>query len=165
MPGKLSDNTPPRGLMRALLRTPIWLYRFGLGGLLGDRFLLLTHIGRKSGQPRQSVLEVVGYDEQIGSFVVASGWGEKADWLRNVQNNPHVLVQSGARRFEATAERLLPEQAAGVVRNYAKRYPAAFRALAGRMTGQPLTGGDADYHALAQAIPFVILRPSAPNTP
>ena len=47
---------PPRTrLRRALFRAPIWLYRLGLGGLLGGRFLLLTHTGRTSGRPRQVV--------------------------------------------------------------------------------------------------------------
>lgn len=47
---------PPRTRMqRALFRAPILLDRLGLGGLLGHRFLLLTHTGR----PRQVVLEVV----------------------------------------------------------------------------------------------------------
>jgi deazaflavin-dependent oxidoreductase (nitroreductase family) len=145
--------------MRWLLRAPVWLYRLGLGGLLGDRFLLLTHIGRKSGQLRQSVLEVVEHDEATGAYVIASGWGEKSDWLRNIQKNPNVLVQTRGHRFEATAERLAQEQATSVARDYARRHPSAFRALAGRMSGQPATGTDADYHALAQAVPFVILRP------
>ena len=159
MSTKLSDTRPPHGLMRWLLRAPVWLYRLGLGGLLGDRFLLLTHIGRKSGQLRQSVLEVVEHDEATGAYVIASGWGEKSDWLRNIQKNPNVLVQSRRQRFEATAERLSQEQATSVARDYARRHPSAFRALAGRMSGQPVTGTDADYHALAQAVPFVILRP------
>ena len=159
MSTKLSDTRPPHGLMRWLLRAPVWLYRLGLGGLLGDRFLLLTHIGRKSGQLRQSVLEVVEHDEATGAYVIASGWGEKSDWLRNIQKNPNVLVQSRGQRFEATAERLSQEQAASVARDYARRHPSAFRALAGRMSGQPVTGTDADYRALAQAVPFVILRP------
>lgn len=38
----------PRGLLCWFFRMPIWLYRFGLGRLLGDRFLVLTHIWRKS---------------------------------------------------------------------------------------------------------------------
>ena len=81
MSTKLRDTRPPHGLMRWLLRAPVWLYRLGLGGLLGDRFLLLTHIGRKSGQLRQNVLEVVEHDEATGAYVIASGWGDKADWL------------------------------------------------------------------------------------
>jgi F420H(2)-dependent quinone reductase len=85
MSTKLSDTKPPRGVLRWLLRLPIWLYRLRMGRLLGNRFLMLTHIGRKSGQPRQSVLEVVGHDEATGIYIIASGWGEQADWLRNIQ--------------------------------------------------------------------------------
>ncbi len=69
MSTKLSDTRPPHGLMRWLLRAPVWLYRLRLGGLLGDRFLMLTHIGRNSGQPHQSVLEVVGHDEATDAYV------------------------------------------------------------------------------------------------
>lgn len=159
MPTKLSETSPPRGLLRWLLRTPIWLYRWRLDWLLGHRLLLLTHIGRKSGQPRQTVLEVVQHDKMTNTFVVSSGWGEKADWLRNIQKNPDVQVQSGGQRFSATAERLAPEQATSAVRDYANRNPIAFRKLAVRMIGQPLTGTDADCRTLAQVTPFVILRP------
>ena len=159
MSTRLSNTKPPRGLMRSLLRLPIWLYRVRLGWLLGSRFLMLTHIGRTSGRVRQSVLEVVGYDQARDSYIIASGWGEKADWLRNIQKNPNVLVDVGGRRFEATAERLAPEAALYVARDYARQHPVAFRALAGRLTGQTLTGTDADYRALAQAVPFVALWP------
>jgi deazaflavin-dependent oxidoreductase (nitroreductase family) len=159
MPEKLSDTKPPRGLLRWLLRLPIWLYRLRLGWLLGDRFLMLTHIGRTSGQPRQSVLEVVGHDAAAGTYVIASGWGEKADWLRNIQKHPRVLVDAGRRRFEATAERLDEEAATRAAGDYARRHPSAFRGLASRMIGQSLTGTDADYRALAQAVPFVTLTP------
>ena len=68
---KLSRPARTR-LGRALVRAPIWLYRLGLGGLLGRRFLLLTYTGRKSGRPRQVVLEVVGRHEPSGGFLIAS---------------------------------------------------------------------------------------------
>lgn len=159
MARKLSDARPPRGLLRWLLRMPIWLYRLRLGWLLGDRFLMLTHIGRKSGQPRRSVLEVVGHDRAAGTYIIASGWGEKADWLRNIEHNPHVLVDVGGRRFEASAERLPENAATREAGEYARQHPAAFRALASRMSDQPPTGTDADYRALVRAVPFVMLRP------
>lgn len=159
MSTKLSDTRTPHGLLRWLLRAPIWLYRLRMGGMVGDRMLMLTHIGRTSGQPRRTILEVVDHDEATDAYVIASGWGEKADWLRNIQKNPHVLVDVRGRRFEATAKRLSQEQAEIVMRAYARRHPAGFRVLAGRMIGQPLTGTDADYRAFAQAAPFVLLRP------
>jgi deazaflavin-dependent oxidoreductase (nitroreductase family) len=161
MATKLSDTKPPTGLLRWLLRLPIWLYRIRMGWLLGDRFLMLTHIGRASGQPRQSVLEVIGHDAATKTYIIASGWGERADWLRNIQKNPRVLVNVGRARFEALAERMDQDAATGAARDYALHHPAAFRALASRMSGQALTGTDADYRALARAVPFVTLTPSA----
>lgn len=44
---------------RRLVRSPIWLYRHGLGWLLGPRVLMLEHVGRKTGEPRYVCLEVV----------------------------------------------------------------------------------------------------------
>jgi hypothetical protein len=75
MPARLSETHPPRGLLRLALRLPIWLYRWRLGWLLGDRFLLLTHTGRKSGLPRQVVLEVVHHDEATGDLCCRLGLG------------------------------------------------------------------------------------------
>ncbi len=39
------------------MRAPIGPYRIGLGGLLGRRFLLLEHVGRRSGLPRHTVID------------------------------------------------------------------------------------------------------------
>jgi hypothetical protein len=63
----------PYRLGRLAFQLPIWLYRLRLGWLLGDRFLLLPHIGRKSGQVRQTVLEVVRHDHST-NYVITSGW-------------------------------------------------------------------------------------------
>jgi len=132
-----------------------------MGWLLGDRFLMLTHIGRKSGRRRQSVLEVIGHDKASGTYIIASGWGQQAGWLRNIQKNPNVVVDARGRRFEATAERIAQEHATNVARDYARRHASAFRALAGRMIGRPLTGTEEDYRELARAVPMVALRPRA----
>ena len=47
--------------VRWLVRAPIWLYRAGLGFVFGSRFLLLQHRGRRTGQVRQVMLEVVDH--------------------------------------------------------------------------------------------------------
>ena len=41
------------------LRLPSYIYHLRLGGLLGHRFLLLTHRGRRSGLARRTPLEVL----------------------------------------------------------------------------------------------------------
>jgi len=53
---------PPSGVLRALLHLPVHLYHARLGVLLGHRFLLLVHTGRKTGAARETVLEVLHYD-------------------------------------------------------------------------------------------------------
>lgn len=59
---------------------PIWLYRARLGFVLGSRTLMLEHVGRKSGAKRYVVLEVVGHPAP-DTYVVASGFGEHAQWF------------------------------------------------------------------------------------
>jgi deazaflavin-dependent oxidoreductase (nitroreductase family) len=120
---------------------------------------MLTHIGRTSGLPRRTVLEVVGHDKASDTYIIASGWGEQADWFRNIQKTPNVLVDAGSRRFEAIAARLPAEQAEREVRDYARRHPFAFHKLAGVMIGRHWTNTDADFQEMVRSVPFVALRP------
>jgi hypothetical protein len=53
----------PAETLKLALGLPIHLYRYNLGRLLGYRFLLLTHRGRKTGILHQTVLEVILYDQ------------------------------------------------------------------------------------------------------
>jgi len=95
MPKSLFDLDPSRGLLRVGLHLPIVFYRLHMGRLLGNRFLMLTHIGRITGTPHKTVLEVVDYDNQTGVYIIASGWREKSDWYRNLQKTPQVTVYVG----------------------------------------------------------------------
>jgi deazaflavin-dependent oxidoreductase (nitroreductase family) len=155
---KIKDAQPPRGLARLVWRAPIWIYRLGLGGLLGERFVLLNHVGRKSGQPRQAVLEVVSHDPETGAYVVAAGFGEKSDWYQNAMVHPQVSIQVGRKRMDARAERLPLAQATQVMLDYNRRHPAALRTLAG-ILGYRTDGSEADVRYLAGIIPIVKLTP------
>lgn len=158
MPEKISDTKPPRGLARLAFRLPIWLYRLKLGRLLGNRFLLLHHIGRKSGLPRQTVLEVVRYDKASGTYVVAAGFGARSDWYQNIMANPHVKVDSGGRHMHAIAERLPPEAAEEELVDYYRRNPGLMKELA-RIMGYRLDGTEDDVRALGRILPMVALKP------
>lgn len=151
-------RTPPRGLLRLFLRAPILLYRCGLGWLLGRRFLMLTHIGRKSGLERRTVLEVVRRNDARGVFVVCSGWGETAQWFRNVIAHPDIWVTSGTRTLPRRARLLPPGDAEAELRDYAARYPRAFRIIARRLLGRTVSG-DADFAAMARELPILELGP------
>ncbi len=128
----------PRGLLRFGLRLPIWLYRWHLGWLLGERFLLLTHTGRRSGITRQTVIEVVHHDDVLDIYHVISGFGHKADWLLNIQKNPSIRVTVGSRSFEAEAVIVPGQEAANILLDYATIHPLAFRELSKILLGKTI---------------------------
>lgn len=142
-----------------LLRAPIALYRCRLGWLLGHRFLLLTHIGRKTGVRRRTVLEVMRCDERTGACFVGSGWGERADWYKNIQKNPNVEITVAARKSEARARWLSPAESEREFRRYADRHPKAMKQLARVMTGRSYSGSDEDFRLLSQSVPVFELLP------
>jgi deazaflavin-dependent oxidoreductase (nitroreductase family) len=147
----------PHGLGRLAFRLPILLYKIHLGWLLGNRFMLLTHVGRKSGLPRQTVIEVVHFDRQKRIFYAASGWGEKSDWYRNVMKNPHVSIQSGRVNQQAVAERLSGDEAGEELVGYAHAHPMAWRELASLM-GYHLDGSESQIRTVGQTLPVFAFR-------
>jgi len=149
---------PPRGCSRILWRLPIGLYRLGLGGLLGDRLLYLEHTGRKSGQVRRAVIEVVRHDPDSGAYIVASGFGEKSDWYQNLMHTPDAVIQVGRKRLAVTATRLDAESAEEEILDYARRHPTAIRSLSGFM-GYPLEETEAGYRRLGSMLPMVQFLP------
>lgn len=155
---KVKDVRPPRGLARLGFRLPIGLYRLGLGGLLGKRFLLLTHTGRKTGLERQTVLEVVRFDKETTTFMVAAGFGTRSDWYQNIRANPQVVVQFGQKRWPMVAEFLSPEQSGEILLSYARNYPRALKILAGFM-GYRLDGSPESIRAFGQDLAMVAFHP------
>jgi hypothetical protein len=92
------------------------------------------------------------------TYIVAASWGQRLDWFRNIQKQPHVLADVGDRRFEAIAARLPEAKAQKILHNYACQYPSAFRNLVGTMIEWQRIGLD-DYQMLAHAIRLIVLRP------
>ena len=82
---KISEPKYPSGISRLLFRAPIWLYKYNLGWLMSGRMLKITHIGRNSGEHRHVVLEVVKHDPTNDTYYIAAAWGEKSDWVKNIQ--------------------------------------------------------------------------------
>lgn len=150
---------PPAGLTRLLFRIPIHLYRLRLGWLFGSRLLLLNHIGRISGKPRHTVLEVAEHDAD--GYVVASGWGPTAAWYRNILQTPDVTIQVGTRTMPVTAIPLDREQGAQVFVRYGSRHRSAAKYVLPRVLGFSVDGSDADFHAVGQQLPFVRFVPRA----
>lgn len=135
-----------------------WKRRNALELNIGKRFLHLTHTGRKSGLPRQVVLEVVDHDPHTNTYYVSSGWGKKSDWYQNIQKTPRVRVQVGTKSWAAQAETLSPEAAEQVILNYGRKHPALLNELA-RVMGYKIDGSEADMRALGHLVPVVALTP------
>lgn len=159
---------PTTPTARALFRAPVWLYRLGLGRLMGSRFLLLTHKGRTTDEARQAVLEVVCRNDSTGSVLVASGYGSRSQWFRNIRCEPRVLFQVGGRRHRGTAVVLSPRESGEALAHYAQNHPATamtlMRGLGYEMDGSPESfervGADTE-----NGIPIVRLAPAEASGP
>ncbi len=91
--------------------------------------LLLEHRGRRTGQRRYVVLEVVDRPAP-DTYVIVSGFGAASQWYRNVLAEPRVRISVGWRRnVEAVAEPLSTEAAESVLARYAEHHPRAWDTL------------------------------------
>ncbi len=152
-------ESPPSKTLRQVLRLPIWLYHVRLGWLLGNRFLLLQHMGRKSGHVRETVIEVVKHDPDGDAYYVVSGWGFKSDWYLNIQKDPFVTIWVGGRRIAAHATDIPVDEAADILKGYSERYPLAFRELTQMFLGERVQPGYEAGRMLAERMPMVALQP------
>ncbi|OBJ38575.1 nitroreductase [Mycobacterium colombiense] len=127
---------------RRLMRAPIWIYKARAGALFGSRILLLEHIGRKSGLPRYAALEVVDHSAP-DTYVVASGFGRKAQWFRNIEANPRVRVYAGSHAPRTASARVLTTpEADRTLAAYRTRHPKAWermRPVLEQTLGAPIT--------------------------
>jgi deazaflavin-dependent oxidoreductase (nitroreductase family) len=155
----------PAGLILLGLRLPIWLYRFHLGWVLGYRFLLLVHKGRKSGRTRMTVLEVVKHDRNSSTFFVVSGWGADSDWYLNVQKHPNVVIRSGGLRMPACAEAVCLEESVKILEEYSYRHPIALKELTALLLGERLEPGPDAARRLAERMPMIGFHPRAEELP
>jgi len=94
---------PPSRWLKRLAQLPLVLYQLRLGRLLGHRFLVVVHRGRRTGTLYRTLVEVVRWDPVRGEAIVASGWGERASWYRN-------LLAAPAAEVWRAGERVVPEQ-------------------------------------------------------
>ena len=144
--------------LRRLFRAPVYLYRWKCGWLLGHRFLLLIHVGRRTGLRRSTVLEVIEYREQGPEAVVISGFGRSADWLRNIEAAPSLEVVIGSQRFVAVHRFLDEDEAVNVVAGYERRnrlIAPLVRSTLSRLLGWRYHGSTSDRHRLVRQLPLV----------
>lgn len=148
-------------LVRAL-RLPAHLYDIGAGRLLGHRFLLLTHRGRRSGRLYRTMLEVVGWDADKREATVMSGFGPEANWRLNVLAGGAAEVRIAELRFAPRVRSLEVEEAVAVLADYERRNRAVgpiVRAILSRLAGFRYDGSAESRHRLVEALPLVAFSP------
>jgi deazaflavin-dependent oxidoreductase (nitroreductase family) len=140
------------------------LYSAHAGWLLGHRFLLLRHRGRRSHRLYGTVLEVVAWRPAAREAVVMSGFGHRSQWYRNVLAGQGVEVQIARLRFAPSAHPLGTDEAVRVAADYERRNRIAVplvRAVLSKLAGFRYDGSDAARRPLVQTLPLVALRPRA----
>ena len=148
----------PTGLLKLAFTLPKYLYRWHLGWLLGHRCLMVTHLGRKTGRKRQTVLEVVHYASSTRECIVMSGYGTRSDWYRNIQAQPAIKVQIGFQQYAPQQRMLSVEETLERLEEYQRHHPLGFRELM-RLVGYAYDGTTEGLHTVAQALRGVAFRP------
>jgi deazaflavin-dependent oxidoreductase (nitroreductase family) len=149
----------PAGVLRLLLRSPIWLYRAHLGWLAGHRLLYLAHRGRRSGARREVVAEVVGYDPAAPAATVIAAWGGTPDWYRNLLAAPAIEVRVGTHRWTRPCHRILDgQETLRALRDYQRAHPRVWRRIA-PLLGFPVAADDPRWPEVAERVHAVTFSP------
>ncbi|SDY48605.1 deazaflavin-dependent oxidoreductase, nitroreductase family [Amycolatopsis xylanica] len=98
--------------------------RFGVGSAVGLRTLLLTTIGRKSGEPRQVPLLYVERDG--GYVVIGSNWGGENHpaWSANLLAEPRATASIAGRAIPVTGRLLEGDERERMWNAVAEYWPA-----------------------------------------
>lgn len=140
-----SESNPLRGLVDNFAATPLGSRciraavpldrrllvatkgRYTVLGPFGLQLLILTTIGRKSGQRRQSPLIYTREGDRLYLFGSNFGQATHPAWTSNLLANPDAWVTMGGREIPVVATQLHGDEydhACGLFMNYLKAYPA-----------------------------------------
>ena len=106
------------------------------------------------------MVEVVDYDPQKGSYIVAAAWGRQSDWYKNIEVHPNGNIQVGIKRFAALARMLSADRATQHLRAYATRHPFTFRQLGSLLIGSKSHDTHQIVKSFIEVIPFVEFIPT-----
>jgi len=163
VPTPRGQPAPPKGLLGFLLGLPRYLFRAHLGVLLGHRFLLLVHVGRRTGQRHETPLEVVRYEPASHEAVVAAAWGRKTQWLHNVEAGLAREVWISRERYRPTYRLLDVEEAASTLQRYEEHSglpKALIRAVLSRALGWRYDGSAQARQRAVEQMTLLGLRPA-----
>ena len=122
----------PAGFLKFFFKVPVWVHKIGLGGwerLVGAQWMLITTKGRKTGKPREAMVDVMDYDKVTDTYYIEAAYGARADWYRNMLSNPIFEAQVGRRKFKASAGALSTEGAGEMLVQFYRNKPTYTRSV------------------------------------
>jgi deazaflavin-dependent oxidoreductase (nitroreductase family) len=154
-PSKTNEKAP--WFLIPMFKLPLLLYRLRLGWLLGKRFMLLTHVGRRSGKVRRTILAVLRFDKQTKAIYAVSAW-KGSDWYYNIQAAPVLQVESGFVRYVPLQRPLSPQEITATFLDYRKHHPIFSRMIC-RIPGWKWDSSYEEFLELAHTLRGVAFRP------
>ena len=143
---RFSDQLMTR-VLRVFSRMHITLYRWTggfIGGrIFGNRMLLLTTTGRKTGQPRTTPVAYLADGDALVIVGGAAGVAKQPAWWLNLQSHPEAQIQVGRHKLRVSASKALPEEQQRLWARYPAQH-ALFKSMQKRVS---------------RDIPVVMLRP------
>ncbi len=92
----------PAGMLRAIGKLNVPVYRLTRGRVFGKvgkaPVLLLTSIGRRSGQPRTAPVVYLADGERVVIIGSNAGNAKAPAWSYNLKDNPDAEIEIGAQR-------------------------------------------------------------------
>ena len=156
---KAFDKRPGK-LQKIFFKVPVWLHKMGFGGwerLIGAQWMLITHIGRKSGRQYDSMVDVMDYDKVTDTYYIEAAYGARADWFKNIQASPNFSARVGRRKFLAHATLLSNENTADMLVKFYREKPAYTRSVMA-MVGIKFNGEE-DLRTIAPELMLLAIHP------
>ena len=150
----------PNALQKFFFKFPVWFAKIGFGGwekLIGAEWMLITTVGRKSGKPRETMVDVMDYDAAADTYYIEAAYGDRADWYKNMQAHPVFEARVGRRKFQATAAPLSNEGAGEMMVLFFRKKPAYTRSVMA-MVGMKFEGED-ELRALGSKLTLLAVNP------
>jgi deazaflavin-dependent oxidoreductase (nitroreductase family) len=145
----------PTGLLKVVLGFPLLLSRFGLTRLLGNRFVIITHVGRKSARVYRTPVEVVRYEPDADAWTVAAAWGSPPAWYLNITARPALTIEVDGRVVAHPDQQILAtSDAADALGTYVGKHRLAAGML-GRFLGWPPLDLPDAIEEITKAMPMV----------
>jgi deazaflavin-dependent oxidoreductase (nitroreductase family) len=152
-----SGNGKAPSFMIPIFKLPVLLYQLRLGWLLGKRFMQLTHVGRRSGKVRKTILAVLQFNETTKAVYAVSAW-KGSDWYYNIQSASALQVEIASVRYVPKQRTLSPEEIATIFIEYRKRHPIFTRIIC-RIPGWNADSTYDEFLELARTLRGVVFEP------